>query len=87
MDMMGYEDKEELVPLNWDSLSSNENVWDVIKEELDRLSPYCMMKIITAAKGEGLRDEDIFKPMTKEVEVEYEELEEVDPFGDTTKDI
>jgi hypothetical protein len=45
-----------------------------------------MMKIITAAKGEGLKDSEIFKPMTKEVEVEYEELEETDPFGDTTKD-
>ena len=87
MDMMmeGYKE-EEMVPLNWDSLSSNEGVWDVIKEELDKLSPYCMMKIITAAKGEGLNDKAIFKPMTKEVEVDYEELEAADPFGDTTED-
>ena len=85
---MEYEmmQEEEMVPLNWDALSSNEGVWDVIKEELDKLSSYCMMKIITAAKGEGLKDAQIFKPMTKEVEVEYEELEASDPFGDTTKE-
>lgn len=79
-------EEEEMVPLNWDSLITNEGVFEAIKEELDALSPYCMMKIITAAKGEGLKDSEIFKPMTKEVEVEYEELEETDPFGDTTKD-
>jgi len=79
-------EEEEMVPLNWDSLITNEGVFEAIKEELDALSPYCMMKIITAAKGEGLKDAEIFKPMTKEVEVEYEELEETDPFGDTTKD-
>jgi hypothetical protein len=83
-EMMG--EKEEMVPLNWDFLISNEGVFEVIKEELDALSPYCMMKIITAAKGEGLKDAQIFKPMTKEVEVEYEELEGSDPFGDSTKD-
>ena len=85
---MDYEmmNEEEMVPLNWDSLITNEGVFEAIKEELDALSPYCMMKIITAAKGEGLKDAQIFKPMTKEVEVEYEELEETDPFGDTTKD-
>ena len=85
---MNYEmkEQEEMVPLNWDSLITNEGVFEAIKEELDALSPYCMMKIITAAKGEGLKDSEIFKPMTKEVEVEYEELEETDPFGDTTKD-
>jgi len=85
---MDYEmkEQEEMVPLNWDSLITNEGVFEAIKEELDALSPYCMMKIITAAKGEGLKDSEIFKPMTKEVEVEYEELEETDPFGDTTKD-
>jgi hypothetical protein len=85
MDYMVKEDKE-MVPLNWDSLAMNEGVWEAIKEELDALSPYCMMKIITAAKREGLRDEEIFKPMTKEVEVEYEELEQADPFGDTTEE-
>lgn len=79
-------EEEEMVPLNWDSLITNEGVFEAIKEELDALSPYCMMKIITAAKGEGLKDAQIFKPMTKEIEVEYEELEETDPFGDTTKD-
>jgi hypothetical protein len=85
---MDYEmmNEEEMVPLNWDSLISNEGVFEAIKEELDALSPYCMMKIITAAKGEGLKDAQIFKPMTKEVEVEYEELEGSDPFGDSTKD-
>ncbi len=79
-------EEEEMVPLNWDSLITNEGVFEAIKEELDALSPYCMMKIITAAKGEGLKDAEIFKPMTKEVEVEYEELEGSDPFGDTTED-
>lgn len=85
---MEYEmmNEEEMVPLNWDSLITNEGVFEAIKEELDALSPYCMMKIITAAKGEGLKDAQIFKPMTKEVEVEYEELEGSDPFGDSTKD-
>jgi hypothetical protein len=85
---MDYEmmNEEEMVPLNWDSLITNEGVFEAIKEELDAMSPYCMMKIITAAKGEGLKDAQIFKPMTKEIEVEYEELEETDPFGDTTKD-
>ena len=83
-EMMG--EQEEMVPLNWDSLITNEGVFEAIKEELDALSPYCMMKIITAAKGEGLKDTQIFKPMTKEVEVEYEELEGSDPFGDTTED-
>jgi hypothetical protein len=86
---MEYEmmaEKEEMVPLNWDFLITNEGVFEVIKEKLDALSPYCMMKIITAAKGEGLKDAQIFKPMTKEVEVEYEELEGSDPFGDSTKD-
>jgi hypothetical protein len=85
---MDYEmmNEEEMVPLNWDSLITNEGVFEAIKEELDALSPYCMMKIITAAKGEGLKDTQIFKPMTKEVEVEYEELEGSDPFGDSTKD-
>lgn len=85
---MDYEmmKEEEMVPLNWDSLITNEGVFEAIKEELDSLSSYCMMKIITAAKGEGLKDAQIFKPMTKEVEVEYEELEAEDPFGDTTED-
>lgn len=86
---MEYEtkaDQEKMVPLNWDFLITNEGVFEVIKEKLDALSPYCMMKIITAAKGEGLKDAQIFKPMTKEVEVEYEELEGSDPFGDSTKD-
>jgi hypothetical protein len=64
-------EEEEMVPLNWDSLITNEGVFEAIKEELDALS---------------LKDAQIFKPMTKEVEVEYEELEETDPFGDTTKD-
>jgi len=86
MDYEMMKEQEEMVPLNWDSLITNEGVFEAIKEELDALSPYCMMKIITAAKGEGLKDVQIFKPMTKEVEVEYEELEETDPFGDTTKD-
>jgi hypothetical protein len=86
MDYEMMKEQEEMVPLNWDSLITNEGVFEAIKEELDALSPYCMMKIITAAKGEGLKDAQIFKPMTKEVEVEYEELEETDPFGDTTKD-
>ena len=85
MDYM-MEEPEEFVPLNWDSLITNEGVWEAIKEELDKLSPYCMMTIITAAKGEGLSDKQIFKPMTKEVEVDYEELESSDPFEDTTKD-
>lgn len=95
MDMMdmenGYggegEQEDETVPMNWDSLCSNPAVWEVIKEELDdKLEAECILKIITAAKGEGMKDAQIFKPMVKQVEVKYEELEAEDPFGDTTED-
>lgn len=85
MEGYGKEDKD-FVPLNWESLSSDANVWEVIKEELDKLSADCKLTIITAAKGEGMKDAQIFKPVMKEVEVKYEELDDMDVFEDSTKD-
>lgn len=85
MDMM-EDDYEETIPLNWESLSSNPAVWEVIKEELGNLEPECLIKIITAAKGEGMKDEEVFMPIVKTTEVKYEELDQEDPFGDSTED-
>lgn len=60
-----YED-EMMAPLNWDSLVKNPNVFDVIKEEMNKkFSAECMMRVITAAKQEGLKDDKIFLPMPK----------------------
>ena len=64
-----YEDEYEnemMAPLNWDSLAKNENVWSVIKEEMDKkFEAECMMRIITAAKQEGMKDDKVFLPMPK----------------------
>ncbi len=59
---------------NFDELSKNPAVWEVIKEEMNYLSGDCLMKIITAAKEEGLKDDKIFMPAVKVVEVEFEDL-------------
>lgn len=90
--MYMYE-QEDYVPLNWDSLSSDPDVWMTIKEEMEKkFGADCMMKIITKAKEVGLKDKDIFLPVEPEMEEEDEEEEEyVEVFessiDDTTKDL
>lgn len=78
-----YEDdnENEFVTLNFEALSKNAAVWEVMKEEMKNLSGECMMKIITAAKVQGLKDKDIFLPIVELVDVEYS-----DPFGDSVED-
>jgi|NOAtaT_6_FD_contig_31_697672_length_419_multi_2_in_0_out_0_1 hypothetical protein len=75
--------EESYVPLNWDTLSSNPDVWETIKEELDdKLDAECLMKIITKAKEVGLKDDKIFLPVEKEQpEMEYASL-----FSNTTEE-
>jgi hypothetical protein len=91
MDMMYY-DKEEFVPLNWDKLVKNPNVFEAIKEEMDKkFSAECLMTIITAAKEAGLKDKDIFLPVEAEMEEEEEPKEEYeslfeDSIGNTIED-
>ena len=89
--------KEDYVPLNWDALASNPDVWSTIKEEIEKkFSADCILTVITAAKEAGLNDKDIFLPVkdmedTEEEEdmsegmPEYADLEE-DSIGDTTED-
>lgn len=87
--------KEDYVPLNWDKLITNPDVWETIKEEIEKkFSADCMMTVITAAKEVGLKDKDIFLPVAdiedEEEEVdegmpEYANLEE-DSIGDSTED-
>jgi hypothetical protein len=72
--MYDKEYENEYVPLNFEELSKNPAVWEVIKEEMNYLSGDCLMKIITAAKEEGLKDDKIFMPAVKVVEVEFEDL-------------
>lgn len=63
-----YEDEEYamMAPLNWDSLIKNDNVWSVIKDEIEKkFGPECMMRVITAAKQEGMKDDKVFLPMPK----------------------
>jgi hypothetical protein len=76
-----YEKENEFVPLNFDRLSKNAAVWEVMKEEMNYLSGECLMKIITAAKEQGLKDKQIFMPTEEVVEVEF-----VDPFNDDMED-
>ena len=88
--------KEDYVPLNWDKLATNLDVWEVIKEEIEKkFSADCMMTVITAAKEAGLKDKDIFLPVADLEEEEEEDMEEgmpeyasleEDSIGDTTKD-
>jgi hypothetical protein len=91
--------KEDYVPLNWDKLASNPDVWETIKEEMEyKFGADCMMKIITAAKEAGLKDADIFLPvadMEEEEDMEEEDMAEgmpeyasleEDSIGDTTED-
>lgn len=72
--MHDNEYENDYVPLNFDELSKNPAVWEVIKEEMNYLSGDCLMKIITAAKEQGLKDDKIFMPAVKVVEVEFEDL-------------
>lgn len=74
-----YEKENEFVPLDFENLSQNPEVWKVMKEEMQNLSGECLMKIITAAKEQGLKDEEIFLPAMEVTEVEF-----ADPFGDST---
>jgi len=76
-----YNKENEFVPLNFEELSSNPAVWEVIKEEMNYLSGDCLMKIITAAKEEGMKDDQIFFPAVAETEIEFE-----DPFATSIDD-
>ena len=90
--MYMYE-QEDYVPLNWEKLITNKEVWITIQEEMDKkFGADCLMKIITAAKEQGMKDKDIFIPITADMEDEEEEKEEyVEVFessiDDTTKDL
>jgi hypothetical protein len=77
---MDYKEND-FVPLNFERLSKNAAVWEVIKEEMNYLSGECLMKIITAAKEQGLKDKQIFMPTEEIVEVKF-----VDPFNDEMED-
>lgn len=81
---MAYEDMEEenFVPLNWDNLIKNPEVWMEIKRHLPMMEAECLMAIITKAKEQNMKDSQIFLP----VEAEYEDLSESDPFEDSTED-
>jgi hypothetical protein len=75
-----YDKENEFVPLNFEKLSKNAAVWEVIKEEMQYLKGDCLMKIITAAKEQGLKDNQIFMPAVEMVEIEFK-----DPFNDSTE--
>lgn len=78
----GYEEEESYVPLNWDALANNPDVWETIKEELnDKLDAECLMTIITKAKEVGMKDEEVFLPVEKEEPTEYASL-----FTDSTEE-
>jgi hypothetical protein len=85
---MDYEKEngDEYVSLNFEELSKNTAVWEVIKEEMNYLSAECKMKIITAAKEQGLKDDKIFIPRVPMVEVEYEDLFK-SSIDDTTEEL
>lgn len=76
-----YDKENEFVPLNFEALIKNKEVFKVILEEMQNLSAECLMKIITAAKEQGLKDKQIFMPTVEVVEVEF-----VDPFDDSMED-
>ena len=90
-------EKEDFVPMNWDKLVQNPDVFETIKEEIEKkFSADCMMTVITAAKEAGLKDKDIFLPVADlEEEEEEEDMEEgmpeyasleEDSIGDSTED-
>lgn len=88
-------DKEEFVPMNWDKLVTNPEVFETIKEEMDKkFSAECLMTIITAAKEAGLKDKDIFlevanledeEEMEEEGMPEYSDIDE-DSIGNSLED-
>ena len=77
---MDYKENE-FVPLNFEALMKNPEVSKVILEEMQYLEAECLMKIITAAKEQGLKDKQIFMSTEEVVEVEF-----VDPFDDSMED-
>ncbi len=75
--------KEDFVPMNWDKLVSNPDVFETIKEEMEKkFSAECLMTIITAAKEAGLKDKDIFMPVEMEEEEEEDSEEETEEYID-----
>jgi len=76
---------EDFVPLNWDTLVKNPDVFETIKEEMEKkFSAECLMTIITSAKEAGLKDKDIFMPVEAEEDSEEEGKEEyIDVFGNS----
>lgn len=83
---MDYEKENEYVPLNFEELSKNPAVWEVMKEEMNYLSGDCLMKIITAAKEQGMKDDKIFIPAVVEMEIEFEDVFE-SSIDDTTEEL
>lgn len=83
---MDYEKENEYVPLNFEELSKNPEVWEVMKEEMNYLSGDCLMKIITAAKEQGLKDDKIFMPAVVEMEIEFADVFE-SSIDDTTEEL
>jgi hypothetical protein len=77
---MDYKEQE-FVPLNFEALMKNPEVLKVILEEMQNLDAECLMKIITAAKEQGLKDKQIFMPTEEVMEIEF-----VDPFNDSTEE-
>lgn len=92
--MYMYE-QEDYVPLNWDKLITDKEVWITIQDEMDsRFSADCLMKIITKAKERGMKDKEIFMPIVDmgDEEGEEEEKEEYvsvfeSSIDDSTKDL
>lgn len=75
---------EDFVPLNWDKLVKNPDVFEAIKEEMEKkFSAECLMTIITAAKEAGLKDKDIFMPVEADKEEDMAEEEYASPFEDS----
>ncbi len=83
---MDYEKENEYVPLNFEELSKNPAVWEVMKEEMNYLSGDCLMKIITAAKEQGMKDDKIFMPKVVAMEIEFADVFE-SSIDDTTKEL
>ena len=83
---MDYEKENEYVPLNFEELSKNPAVWEVMKEEMNYLSGDCLMKIITAAKEQGMKDDKIFMPAVVAMEIEFADVFE-SSIDDTTEEL
>ena len=57
-----------------------------MKEEMNYLSGDCLMKIITAAKEQGMKDDKIFMPKVVAMEIEFADVFE-SSIDDTTKEL